>query len=216
MLLSSCPTVTPYPTFDPALLSATTPPTSTLLPTYTPFPTTQWYPTRTAIVLPTIVYTPKAILTPLSAPVSATPRPPGYTTTVPLPTSTPTSYIGIPGIGPEMPDLEAVLTISSNALCNQWFTAQVGVYNAGNAGARDVYVEWSFGWNGPQSGTIPGIDAQKGIYYVFSGETAVQCAATSTYQAYLRIDPGNTIAERSEDNNTSEETIIVTFGTPGP
>ena len=133
----------------------------------------------------------------------------------PAPSATPTGYIGIPGAGPEIPDLAPILTIAADGVvCNGWMLVQVGVINRGNGPAYNFTVEWTLGWaTGLQTvfveelqwgwGTVP--------LYFFNGSIQVPCQQTVTYTAWIRLDVNNDVEEWFEDNNYEEETYTILF-----
>lgn len=202
------------PTLDPALLTVTPAPSLTPLPTYTPPPTAMRLPSDTPppTFAPVITRGP---VTPQPTHPAVTPSPGYKATAIPI---TPTSYIGIFGLGPETPELTPILTFSSNAVCSQWMIAQVGVINRGNVAALDFTVEWTFGWGEPQTVHIEALEWNAGPLYLFSGLTAVHCTETSSLKAWVRVDVDNTVAEALEDNNYQEEvyTVVWPSATPNP
>lgn len=221
LLLAGCrglsfgqrPTMPPA-TLDPALLSVTAPPSLTPMPTYTPPPTAFRLPSETPVPTfpPVITWNP-----PTPAPTRLATTPPTPTRVVTLrPSATATSFVGIPGVGPEVAELAPILTFSSNAVCGQWFLAQIGVINRGTAGALNFTVQFSYGWGEPQTVFIADLPWFQGPLYLFSGQTAVHCTETSTLTAWIRIDVDNTVVETDEDNNYEEETYTVTFPTATP
>lgn len=204
----SRPTLPP-PTLDPAVLTITPAPSLTPQPTYTPPPTAVRLPTDTPLPTFAPVIT-QAPATPRPTHPVATPSPVHKGTSVPV---TPTSYIGIPGLGPETPELAPILTFSSNAVCSQWMLAQLGVINRGTGVARDFTVEWTFGWGEPQTVHIDALEWHDGPLYLFSGQTAVHCTETASLKAWVRVDVDNTVAEALEDNNYQEEIYTVVWPT---
>jgi hypothetical protein len=202
------------PTFDPALLTVTPAPSLTPLPTYTPPPTAMRLPSDTPPPTFAPVITQKPV-TPQPTRPALEPSPTYKATAIPL---TPTSYIGIFGLGPEIPELVPILTFSSNAVCRQWMLAQIGVINRGNVAALDFTVEWTFGWGEPQRVHIEALEWNAGPLYLFSGLTAVHCSDTASLKAWVRVDVDNTVAEAVEDNNYQEEvyTVVWPSATPSP
>lgn len=200
----------PPPTLDPAVLTITPAPSLTPQPTYTPPPTAMRLPTDTPLPTFAPVVT-QAPVTPWpTRPPASTLSPVNKATSIPL---TPTSYIGIPGLGPEIPELAPILTFSSNAVCSQWMLAQIGVINRGTGVARDFTVEWTFGWGEPQIVHIDALEWHDGPLYLFSGQTAVHCTGTASLKAWIRVDVDNTVAEAVEDNNYQEEIYTVVWPT---
>jgi hypothetical protein len=202
------------PTLDPAILTITPAPSLTPQPTYTPPSTAVRLPTNTPLptFAPVITQGP---VTPRPTRPAATPSLVIQATSIPL---TPTSYIGIPGLGPETPELAPILTFSSNAVCSQWMLAQIGVVNRGTGAAVDFTVEWTFGWGDPQTVHIDELQWHDGPLYLFSGQTAVHCTETASLKAWVRVDVDNTVVEALEDNNYQEEiyTVVWPSATPNP
>ncbi len=200
----------PPATFDPRLLTITPAPTITPEATFTPRPTTVRLPSST----PYPTFEPKVTLIPYTlAPTTnatATGRP---LTNVP---PTATVPIGVSGVGPDRPELAAILTFEPIAYCHQWFLAQIGVINRGTAAAYNFDVEWSFGWGEPQKVHVDELQWYAGPLYFFSGQTAVQCDADTTLTAWIKIDTGNTVNESVEDDNTAQQTYTVKLVTPTP
>lgn len=204
----SQPTLPPL-TLDPAVLTVTPAPSLTPQPTYTPPPTAVRLPTDTPPPTFAPVVT-QAPVTPRTTRPASTPSPVHQVTSIPL---TPTSYIGVPGLGPEIPELAPILTFSSNAVCGQWMLAQIGVVNRGTGAAVDFTVEWAFGWGEPQTVHIDELQWHDGPLYLFSGQTAVHCTETASLKAWVRVDVDNTVVEALEDNNYQEEIYTVVWPT---
>jgi hypothetical protein len=199
-----------FPTFDPILLSATPAPSVTPAATYTPFPTAE----RLASATPFPTYAPLVTLAPYTPPPAATSTPAGGAkppTSVP---ATATAIIGVPGIGPDRPELAAILTFPPNARCNEWYLAQIGIVNRGTGAARNFDVQWSFGYGEPVTTHVDELQWFAGPLLFFSGQTAVQCSETVSLTAWIKIDINNTVDEAIEDNNSAQQTYTVTFESP--
>jgi len=214
MILAGCAgsATTAPATFDPHLLTITPAPTITPEATYTPFPTTVRLPSSTpfptfAPVVTLIPFTPAPTRTPKPASASAKPS------AIPV---QPTSPIGISGVGPDRPELAPILTFEPITFCHTWFLAQVGIVNRGTAAAYNFDVQWSFGWNAPETVHVDELQWFAGPLYLFSGQTAVQCDGDTTLTAWIKIDTGNTVDESIEDNNNAAQTYTVRLGTPAP
>jgi hypothetical protein len=165
---------------------------------------------RLASETPFPTYAPLVTLAPYTPPPTATVTPEGgvkpASTTVP---ATSTAIIGVPGIGPDIPELATILTFPSDARCNEWYLAQIGIVNRGTGAARDFDVQWSFGYGEPVMTHVDELQWYAGPLLFFSGQTAVQCSETVSLTAWIRIDINNTVNEAIEDNNTAQQTYTV-------
>lgn len=201
----------PFPTFDPAVLSATPAPTVTPEDTYTPYPTTVRVASRTppptfAPMITLIPYTPSPTATKSNLPTRA-----------PSPRPSETAILGIPGIGPEIPELVPILTFEPIMTCHKWLLAQIGIKNIGSKEARDFDVQWYWGWGDTVVEHVDELGDTEGPLWFFNGLTAIQCDQTTTLKAWLRIDPdGKVTNEAIKDNNYAEQTYTAIFPTATP
>lgn len=198
------------PTFDPLLLNVTPVPTVTPEATYTPYPTTVWLPTRTPPptfqpVITLMAYTPSPTATRSNLP-----------TRVPPPIPTATSVLGIPGIGPEIPEVVPILTFEPLIYCHTWILAQIGIKNNGTAAANDFNVQWYWGWGSPVNEHVDTLGNTAGPLWFFSGLTAIQCDQTTTLTAWVKIDPENKLVEADKSNNYQAQTYTAIFPTATP
>lgn len=199
------------PTFDPAVLSASPAPTVTPESTYTPYPTTVRLPSKTPPptfepVITLMPYTPSPTVTLSSLP-----------TRVPSPRPTATSVLGIPGIGPEVPELVPILTFEPLMYCHKWLLAQIGIKNIGSKEARDFNVQWYWGWGSPVTEHVDELGDTAGPLWFFNGLTAIQCDQTTTLTSWIRIDPEGAVTnEAIKTNNYAEQTYTAIFPTATP
>jgi hypothetical protein len=207
LALAACaaPPAAPSPTSGP-------PPTYTALPTYTPAPTYTPLPTYTPYPTPiTPTATPTATLSPTAEAVEAGGGEAGGSESTGGEAPTPTTYIGLQGIGAELPDMVPILTVGAEgASCGDWVLVQTGVRNMGTGPAQNFTVEWSLGWGSDLIHVehIPEFNRYNLIYF-YNGYIEIQCDQTTTFTAYVRVDQENVVAEHYEDNNEEVETYTL-------
>jgi hypothetical protein len=185
----------PFPTFDPAALSASPAPTVTPEATFTPYPTTVRIASRT----PPPTFAPVITLNPYTPSPTATIS--NLPTKIPSARPTATEPLGIPGIGPEVPELVAILTFEPNITCHTWLLAQIGIKNIGSKEARDFDVQWYWGWGEPTTEHVEELGNTAGPLWFFNGLTAIQCDQTTTLKAWIRIDPDGKVANEAITTN---------------
>jgi hypothetical protein len=201
----------PFPTFDPAVLSATPAPTVTPENTYTPYPTTVRIPSRT----PPPTFAPVITLSPYTPSPSATIS--DLPTRVPTAVPSATSILGIPGVGPEIPELVPILTFEPIMYCHTWLLAQIGIKNIGSKEAREFDVQWYWGWGEPVNEHVEELGNTAGPLWFFNGLTAIQCDQTTTLTAWIKIDPdGKVTNEAIKTNNYDEQTYTAIYPTATP
>jgi hypothetical protein len=199
-----------FPTFDPAALRASPAPTVTPEATYTPYPTTVRMASRT----PPPTFAPVITLNPYTpSPTPTVSNLPTKAAVVP----TATEPLGIPGVGPERPELVPILTFEPLMLCRTWLLAQIGIKNIGSKEARDFDVQWYWGWGDPVTEHVEELGDTAGPLWFFNGLTAIQCDQTTTLKAWIRIDPDGKVAnEAITTNNYAEQTYTAVYPTATP